>query len=81
MVTRPTMLVLGILILINKKVQFDFGVCSGFRMNVREMHTNATERQLTEAIKIENMTGPSMNRKSGNGGTRPLGRRNYCVIQ
>ena len=61
--------------------EFDCGVCSGFRMNVREMHTNAMERQLTEAIKIETMIRPSMNRKSGNDVTRPLGRRNNCNLQ
>ena len=35
--------------------EFECGVCCGFRMNVREMHTNAMERQLTKAVKIENM--------------------------
>ena len=46
--------------------EFECGVCCGFRMNVREMHTNVMERQITEAVKIENMQRPSMNRKSGN---------------
>ena len=41
-------------------------VCFGFRINVREMHTNAMERQITETIKIENMHKLFMNRKSGN---------------
>ena len=34
--------------------EFECGVCCGFRMNVREMHTNAMEIhvQLTEAVNI-----------------------------
>ena len=36
----------------------------GFRMNVREVHTKAMERQLTEGIKIKNIKRPSMNKKA-----------------
>ena len=54
--------------------EFECGVFYGFRMNVREVHTNAMETQLTEAVKIENIERPSMNRKSGYDMTRPLGR-------
>ena len=61
--------------------EFECGVCCGFRMNVREVHTNAMERQLTEAVKIENSVRPSLNRKSGNDVNRPHGRRNHCRIQ
>ena len=58
--------------------EFECGVCCGcgFRMNVREMHTNAFERQTTEAVEIENMNTPSMNRKSSYDVSRPLGRLN-----
>ena len=38
--------------------EFEYGVCFGCSMNVREMHTNEMERQLTEAVKIENMKRP-----------------------
>ena len=61
--------------------EFECGVFCGFRMNVREVHTNAMERQLTEAVKIENSKRPSMNRKSGYNVTRPLGRQNNCCLQ
>ena len=44
---------------------FDTHVCFGFRMNVTDSHTNAMERQITEAIKIETQTKPSLNRKQG----------------
>ena len=58
--------------------EFECGVCCGFRMNVREVHTNAMERQLTEAVKIETSERPSLNRKSGNDVNRLPGQRNYC---
>ena len=54
---------------------------SVFRINVREVHTNAMERQLTEAIKIEHIERPSLNRKSRYDMTRLHGRRNNCRIQ
>ena len=57
------------------------GVCYSFRMNVREVHTNALERQLTESVKIENIKTPSMNRKSGYDVNRTLGRWNDCCLQ
>ena len=44
---------------------FDYDVCGGFRMNVRETHTNAMERLITEAIKIDSSVKPTMNRKTG----------------
>ena len=56
--------------------EFEYGECCGFRMNVREMHANDMERQITEAIKIENQHKPLMNRKSGNDLSRPLILRN-----
>ena len=51
--------------------EFECRVCCVFRMNVREVHTNAMERQLTEAVKIENIERPSLNRKRGYDVTRP----------
>ena len=45
--------------------EFECGVCCGFRMNVREVHTNAMERQLTKVVKIGNIKRPSMNGKTG----------------
>ena len=35
--------------------EFECGVSCGFRMNVREVHTNAMDRQLTKSVKIENI--------------------------
>ena len=61
--------------------EFECGVCCGFRMNVREVHTNAMERQLTEAVKIETSERPSLNRKSGNDVNRLPGQRNNCRMQ
>ena len=52
---------------IKEKHNSDFGddPCYGFRMSVRETHTSAMIRQVTEAIKIDMQTKPSMNRKNG----------------
>ena len=41
--------------------EFECGVCSDFRMNLREVHRNAMERQWTKAVNIKR---PSMNRKA-----------------
>ena len=51
--------------------EFECRVCCGLRMNVGEVHTNAMERQLTEAVKIENIERPSLNRKRRYDVTRP----------
>ena len=51
--------------------EVECGVCCSFRMNVKDMHSNAMERQLTEAVKIGNMKRPSMNRNSGYDVSRP----------
>ena len=40
--------------------EFEYGLCCSFRMNVREMHTNAKERQITEAIRVETLPKPLM---------------------
>ena len=40
--------------------EFECGVYCSFRMNVREMHTNAKERQITEAIRVETLPKPLM---------------------
>ena len=45
--------------------KFDYDECAGFRMNVRETHTSTMNRLITEAVKIESSTRPTMNRKSG----------------
>ena len=39
--------------------------CSGFRMNVKQTHKTALERQITEAIKIDTATRKTMNRRTG----------------
>ena len=45
----------------------DFGedVCCGFKMSVSETHSNAMERLITEATKIDLSHKPTMNRKAG----------------
>ena len=44
---------------------FDYDVCGGFRMSVKETHKNAFDRVVTEAVKISMSERPVMNRKSG----------------
>ena len=44
---------------------FDYDACSGFRMNVCETHQSALNRVITEAVKIERCSRPTMNRKTG----------------
>ena len=44
---------------------FDYDVCSGFRMNVCDTHQSAMNRVVTEAVKIEKCSRPTMNRKTG----------------
>ena len=44
---------------------FDYDVCGGFRMNVCETHQSALNRVVTEAVKIEKCSRPTMNRKTG----------------
>ena len=44
---------------------FVHGACFGFKMNVRESHKTALERQITEAVKINTSTKQILNRKSG----------------
>ncbi len=48
---------------------FEDDECYGFRMNVKETHKTAMERQITEAVKIEmkerNGTEQVLNRKTG----------------
>ena len=39
--------------------------CCGFRISVKETHTNAMNRQITEATKIDQSDKPTMNRKVG----------------
>ena len=45
----------------------DFGedLCCKFKMSVKETHSNAMERQITEATKIDLSQKPTMNRKVG----------------
>ena len=62
--------------------EFECGVCCGFRMNVREMHTNAMERQITEAVKNRKYLKTIDEQKKWNDVNRPLGRQNIeCSLQ
>ena len=44
---------------------FDYDACSGFKMNVCETHKSALNRVVTEAVKIEKCSRPTLNRKTG----------------
>ena len=44
---------------------FDYDECSGFKMDVCETHQSALDRLVTEAVKIENSSRPTLNRKTG----------------
>ena len=44
---------------------FDYDLCGGFKMSVKETHKNAFDRVVTEAVKISMSERPVMNRKSG----------------
>ena len=52
---------------INERHNGEFGnsVCCDFKMNVKETHANAMNRQITEATKIDMSSKPTMNRKTG----------------
>ena len=41
------------------------GPVFGYKMNVRESHKTAPERQITEAVKINTTEKQTLNRKSG----------------
>ena len=46
-------------------VTFGEDVCCGFKMTFKETHSNAMERLITEATKIDMSHKPTMNRKTG----------------
>ena len=52
---------------INEKHDGDFAYdrCGGFRMNVKESHKTALDRQITEAVKIETCEKQILNRRTG----------------
>ena len=45
--------------------EFKYDECAGFKMNVKETHTSAMNRLITEAVKIDSSSRPIMNRRTG----------------
>ena len=52
---------------INEKHDSDFTYdrCGGFRMNVKESHKTALDRQITEAVKIDTCQKQTLNKRTG----------------